>query len=85
MSKGLLVFLFISCLDPCKDKDCYFNSVCVVDSEHQATCQCPKCPPTTKHVCGSDGKTYLNECKLKRWSCMTKTSIRILRPGKCSK
>ena len=56
----------------------------MVDSNHKASCQCPKCPPTTKPVCGSDGQTYVNECELRRQSCTTKTNIRVLHDGKCS-
>jgi coxsackievirus/adenovirus receptor len=57
----------------------------VVDSDYRASCQCPKCPRTTKRVCGSDGKTYVNECELRKQSCTTKTNIRVLHQGKCSK
>jgi hypothetical protein len=72
-------------LDPCEDVRCSFNSLCVVDSNYRASCQCPKCPPATKHVCGSDGKTYVNECELRKQSCTTKTNITVLHQGKCSK
>jgi hypothetical protein len=75
----------LTCLDPCEDVRCSFNSLCVVDSNYRASCQCPKCPPTTKPVCGSDGKTYVNECELRKQSCTTKTNIRVLHEGKCSK
>ena len=71
--------------DPCEGITCSFNSFCVVDSNYKASCQCPKCPPTTKHVCGTDGRTYINECELRKQSCTTKTNIRVLHPGKCSK
>ena len=64
---------------------CFFNAQCVVDSNYKASCQCPKCPPITKRVCGSDGRTYINECELRRESCTTKTNIRVLHDGKCSK
>ena len=75
----------LTCLDPCENKQCSFNSLCVVDSDYRASCQCPKCPPTTKPVCGSDGQTYVNECELRKQSCTTKTNIRVLHQGKCSK
>ena len=71
--------------DPCEDIRCSFNSLCVVDSNYKASCQCPKCPSTTKHVCGTDGRTYINECEVRKQSCTTKTNIRVLHPGKCSK
>ena len=71
--------------DPCEDKQCFFNSLCVVDSNYKPSCQCPKCPRATKPVCGSDGKTYVNECELRKQSCTTKTNIRVLHQGKCGK
>ena len=72
-------------IDPCEDVKCSFNSRCVVNSNYKTSCQCPKCPPTTKRVCASDGRTYINECEMKKESCTTKTNIRVLHPGKCSK
>ena len=57
----------------------------MVNSNYKASCQCPKCPPETKHVCGNDGKTYVNECELRKQSCTTKTNIGVLHPGKCGK
>ncbi|KAG7156944.1 Kielin/chordin-like protein-like 2 [Homarus americanus] len=34
--------------------------------------ECPThCPPIHMPVCGSDGKVYSSECKLKQWSCRT--------------
>ena len=77
-------FYFSSFQDPCEDIKCSFKAQCVVDSNYKASCQCPKCPPTTKEVCGSDGKTYINECELRRQSCTTKTVIRVFHEGKCS-
>ena len=75
----------LTSLDPCEDKICSFNSLCVVNNNYKASCQCPKCPPTTKHVCGSDGETYVNECELRKQSCTTKTNIIIFHQGKCGK
>ena len=57
----------------------------MVDKNFRASCQCPKCRLTEKHVCGTDGKTYINECELKKKSCTTKTNIKVLHNGKCSK
>ena len=76
---------FVTSLDPCENIKCSFNSLCVVNRNYKASCQCPKCPPTTKYVCGSDGKTYVNECDLRKQSCLTKTNVTVLRDGKCSK
>ena len=63
----------------CKAID-YINSECV----------CPKlsdCPPTRDEVCGSDGKTYGNDCELRVEACINgkETTVADLGPcGKCS-
>ena len=77
--------IFSSILDPCEDMICSFNAICVVNSNYKASCRCPKCPPSIKRVCGSDRKTYVNECELRKQSCTTKTNIRVVHQGKCSK
>jgi coxsackievirus/adenovirus receptor len=77
------LFLRVFLIDPCEDKQCSFNALCVVNNNYKASCQCPKCPPTTKPVCGTDGKNYVNECELRKQSCTTKTNIRVLHQGKC--
>ena len=35
------------------------------------------------YVCGSDGITYDNECKLRRESCLSNQLISVLHIGKC--
>lgn len=50
-------------------------------------CTCPKadtCPPVRAQVCGSDGKTYNNECLLKVAACVNKKPINKLHNGPCS-
>ncbi|XP_028394352.1 uncharacterized protein LOC114518524 isoform X7 [Dendronephthya gigantea] len=84
MTKSLLKTIHKGKCDPCEDKNCSFNAQCVVNKNYKASCKCPKCPPETKHVCGSDGKTYINECELRKQSCTTKTNIRVLHEGKCN-
>ena len=81
----LISFFYFVSLDPCEDMTCSFNAICVVDRNFRASCQCPKCPPTRKQVCGSDGNTYVNECELRKQSCTTKTNITILHGGECGK
>ena len=42
-----------------------------------------KCPSEVQHVCGCDGKTYLNQCELEKQNCIDKTNIDIRHNGKC--
>ena len=37
------------------------------------------------YVCGSDGKSYMNVCYLKKHACETGTDITVATEGKCPK
>ena len=43
------------------------------------------CPEKRDPVCASDGKTYINECELRRQSCLSEKSIAVTRKGSCGK
>ena len=46
---------------------------------------CPKgCPKILSPVCGSDGKTYSNECVLKMTACESGEDITKVHDGPCS-
>ncbi|XP_031572994.1 collagen alpha-6(VI) chain-like [Actinia tenebrosa] len=50
----------------------------------KATCVCAEsCPSTPKQVCGSDGKTYTNDCEMKRAACQNNKNITVKSPGPC--
>jgi len=42
-----------------------------------------KCTRELRFVCGSDGKTYGNECMMRRGSCLKKEALIAVHGGKC--
>lgn len=73
-------------LDPCRGVICKNYGECKPNSRSLLgyQCQCPRqCPPGVSKVCGSDGRSYSNECALKRESCQRKITITISYPGSC--
>eukprot|EP00795_Rhopilema_esculentum_P005442 gene5442-617_t len=43
------------------------------------------CPAGEEMVCGSDGKTYLTSCHLRKESCEKKQDIKVEHPGSCER
>ena len=53
-----------------------------------AECVCPKikkCPAKIKAVCGTNGKSYINGCRMKVDSCKKKKKILVAKEGVCGK
>ena len=74
--------------EPCAGVQCKEPKKCKADSRGNPRCVCPDerdCPMTVHTVCGSDGKTYLNECVMKAKACLRETSVYIVRDGYCGK
>ncbi|XP_049772393.1 agrin-like [Schistocerca cancellata] len=72
--------------DPCSSLSCGEGEECVVSGEGVASCRCREstCSPELAPVCASDGKTYSNECALRREACRTHRAVRLLHHGACN-
>lgn len=85
----LLVYLILSvlirCLGlSCADFPCPHGKHCVMNDEGHPQCVCStRCPNKDSPVCGSDKKTYDNDCELLREACQTNTNIILLHHGRC--
>lgn len=55
-------------MNPCSNHTCGPYGECV-SIEGVAKCSCPRCGTHLQPVCGGDGRTYANECKMREKSC----------------
>lgn len=82
--------MLISCFknahaDPCQGFKCESPKVCQVNAQREPECRCSYiCPSETSFVCGSDGKTYTNQCFLTKQACNSRKEIRLLYNGQCT-
>ena len=69
---------------PCQSIKCGPFATCEVNMYGEGECICPSvCLRIDSPVCGSDGKTYENECELRIQSCKIQTLIAIMHKGQC--
>ena len=68
---------------PCFKHVCLYGSICVIKAGY-AVCECPACSEEFEPVCGTDGISYTNLCRLKQEGCQRKADIEIAYHGLCS-
>ncbi|XP_054715535.1 agrin-like [Uloborus diversus] len=70
--------------NPCDLIKCGPGQECDIDRFGTASCQCPSsCEPKMQPICGSNGRTFDNECELKRQSCLLRTELTAVHQGEC--
>ncbi|XP_049855372.1 agrin-like [Schistocerca gregaria] len=76
---------FVGPCDPCASVRCLESEWCQLDEERRPVCRCGEaCSPDVSPVCASDGRTYGNECELRREACRTRQPLRVIYRGMCS-
>ncbi len=80
-----IVSPFVFSSERCDDGTCQFGGVCVRSADGQSSaCHCEdSCPNVYNPVCGSDGLTHDNDCRLKLAACRRRRNIRVAHNGEC--
>ena len=70
---------------PCYKGKCKYGGHCELVTNTTARCSCRLCHFRYKPVCGTDRRSYINHCFLRRQACLTETSILVAQRGRCCK
>uniref|UniRef100_A0A915BCP3 Agrin n=1 Tax=Parascaris univalens TaxID=6257 RepID=A0A915BCP3_PARUN len=70
--------------NPCAKMRCGIGENCFIDANGHAICKClTYCAQVMKPICAMDGKTYDNECEMRRAACLTRTRNAVRHAGTC--
>ncbi|XP_029188072.2 uncharacterized protein LOC114955412 isoform X1 [Acropora millepora] len=74
------------CNDICANTTCPFNGICKPSGDRKRVeCNCNIiCAEIYRPVCGTDGETHSNECKMKAHACEKQKEIKKDYDGECS-
>ncbi|XP_038208329.1 agrin-like isoform X2 [Zerene cesonia] len=67
----------------CADRVCPHGGECVAAGA-RGVCRCPRCSNEFAPVCGSDGISYGNRCKLQLEACRHRRDVQVLYDGPCN-
>ena len=80
-----LTITFCGLTGPCANMTCPFYGYCVAN-QTTAQCKCDiVCIEIYAPVCGTDGKTYGNDCHMRLQACIDQKNITVSYKGECSK
>ena len=80
-----LTITFCGITGPCANMTCPFYGYCVAN-QTTAQCKCDiVCIEIYAPVCGTDGKTYGNNCHMRLQACIDQKNITVSYKGECSK
>ncbi|CAO4364773.1 unnamed protein product [Caenorhabditis nigoni] len=84
-SKTNITVKFYGRCDPCHGHKCPNGQTCQLGVDRRPECRCSEqCSMNSAHVCGTDGKTYMNECFLKLAACKEQKDIIVWKRGNCN-